>query len=273
MDIAIASLFSIIIIFMNEFDKLKKNIDILRSPDGCPWDKKQTHLSLLPYLFEEANEVCDEIINENYNLLKEELGDLLLQVMLHSKIAEERNKFNIFDVIKKLNKKLIHRHPHVFKDKKVNDSDDVVKLWEEIKSEEKKGIKKESILDNAPKNGSPLIRSYKLQKEASKVGFDWDNYNDVLLKIDEEINELKEAINNNDKKEIEDELGDVLFSLINLARFFNIHSDIALTKSNLRFIKRFNYIEKKIKKLNKKFSDFSLSELDNFWNEAKKNIK
>ena len=254
---------------MNEFNKLKKNIDILRSPDGCPWDKKQTHLSLLPYLLEEANEVCDTIINQDTDHLKEELGDLLLQIMLHSKIAEENNKFNIDDVINKLNEKLIKRHPHVFKNEKADNADDVIKLWQTIKSEEKKDLKNNSILDNVPKNGSPLIRSYKLQKEASKVGFDWKNYNDVLIKIDEEINELKVAIKKNKNVDIEHELGDVLFSLINLARFLKLHSDIALTKANLRFIKRFNYIEKKIKKLNKKFSDFSITELDKFWNEAK----
>lgn len=258
---------------MNEFNKLIKNINILRSPKGCPWDKKQTHLTLLPYLFEEANEVCDTIINYDQEHLKEELGDLLLQIMLHSKIAEENKKFSINEVIKNLNKKLIDRHPHVFKNKKVKDSNDVVKLWESIKLEEKKRHKKDSILDNVLKDGSPLIRSYKLQKEASNVGFDWDNYKEVLIKMDEEIDELKTAIKNKKQNEIEDELGDVLFSLVNLARFLKVHSDVALTKANLRFIKRFTYIEKKIKKLNKKFSDFSITELDKFWDEAKKNCE
>lgn len=255
---------------MSEFNKLKKNIDFLRSPDGCPWDKKQTHLSLLPYLFEEANEVAETIIDEDYALLKDELGDLLLQILLHSRIAEEKNKFDIIDVVKNLNNKLIRRHPHVFANKKVKDTNEVIKLWESIKLEEKKHIKNKSILDNVLKHASPLIRAYKLQKEAAKVGFDWDNFKDVLSKIEEEINELKEAIKKNNINEIEDELGDVFFSLVNLGRFFNIHADIALIKSNLRFIKRFNYIEMKIKKLNKDFSDFSLKELDEFWDEAKK---
>lgn len=258
---------------MNEFNKLKKNIDFLRSPLGCPWDKKQTHLTLLPYLFEEANEVAETIIDEDYEHLKDELGDLLLQILLHSRIAEEKNKFNIIDVIKNLNNKLIRRHPHVFADKKVKDSDDVIKLWESIKLEEKNGVKNKSLLDNVLKHASPLLRAYKLQKEASKVGFDWKNHKDVLLKIEEEINELKDAIKHNKINEIEDELGDVFFSLVNLGRFFNLHADVSLGKANLRFIKRFNYIEKKIKKLKKDFSDFSLEELDKFWDEAKKQEK
>jgi len=258
---------------MHDFNKLKQIINTLRSPNGCPWDKKQTHLSLLSYLLEESNEVCEAIINEDYYQLKEELGDLLLQIILHSKIAEEKNKFNINDIIKNLNEKLIRRHPHVFNDIKAKDSEDVIKIWESIKKEEKKEFQKNSILDNVPKNVSPLMISYKLQKEASKVGFDWNDYKDVLIKIEEELNELKSAIKNNNHIEIEDELGDVLFSIVNLARFLKVHSDVALTKANLKFIKRFNYIEKKLKKLNKKFFDFNLEELDELWNEAKKNFK
>lgn len=257
---------------MIEFDEIKKTIDKLRSPDGCPWDKKQTHKSLLPYLYEEANEVGDAIINNDKNHLKEELGDLLLQILLHSKIAEESNDFTIQDVINNLNIKLIRRHPHVFGEETADSAEDVVKLWEDIKTIEKKDINFNSILDKVPKNFQPLLKSYKLQKIASSVGFDWKDYKGVLKKLEEEINELKEAIASNNIDNIEHEFGDILFALVNLGRFINIKADVALVKANSRFIKRFQYIENKIAKENKKFSDFSIDELEKFWQEAKKNI-
>ena len=252
---------------MKEFDELKKTIDKLRSPDGCPWDKKQTHNSLLPYLLEEAYEVSDAIIDNDKNNLREELGDLLLQIMLHSKIAEEENIFTIEDVLTVLNEKLIRRHPHVFKDENAENADEVMKLWEAIKQDEKKNKKNNSVFDNIPKELPPLSKSYKLQKVAGSVGFDWDNINGVIDKIDEEIGELKEAIDENEN--IEHEFGDLLFSLVNIGRFLHIHSDIALLKANERFMKRFNYIEDKIRNLNKTFKDFTLNELEEFWKEAK----
>ena len=252
---------------MKEFDNLKETIDKLRSPEGCPWDKKQTHNSLLPYLLEEAYEVSDAIIDNNKNNLKEELGDLLLQIMLHSKIAEEENIFGIEDVLIFLNEKLIRRHPHVFKDENADTADEVIKLWENIKLDEKKDKKNCSIFDNIPKELPPLSKSYKLQKVASSVGFDWNNINDVIAKIEEEIGELKEAIASNDN--IEHEFGDLLFSLVNIGRFLHLHSDIALLKANERFMKRFKYIEDKINVLNKSFKDFTLDELEKFWQEAK----
>jgi len=256
---------------MTQFQNLKKTIDALRGPDGCPWDKKQTHLSLLPFLYEEANEVIDAILNNDKSNLKEELGDLFLQILLHSKIAEEENEFNIDDVLEALNKKLIRRHPHIFADKNAGTSDEVLKLWEEVKKEEKKDINHASILDAVPKNFTPVLRASKLQKIASKAGFDWNNYKNVLDKVEEEIEELKESIEK--KTNIEDEFGDILFALVNLARFLKIDSEVALAKANLKFIKRFNYIENKISSLNKNFNDFTLEELENFWSEAKNKLK
>ena len=253
---------------MKEFDKLKKTVDTLRSPKGCPWDKQQTHQSLIPFLYEETYEVADTIINGNVNHLKEELGDLLLQILLHSRIAEESNNFTIKDVIEMVNNKLIRRHPHVFGDINIDNSEDVIKIWESIKKEEKKDKKFSSIFDDIPNNFPPLLKSYKLQKAASRVGFDWKDYKGVLDKIEEELAELKEAIQQNSN--IEHELGDILFAIVNLCKFLNISAETSLAKANMRFIDRFNYIEKKIVELNKNFEDFNIEELEQMWQEAKK---
>jgi tetrapyrrole methylase family protein/MazG family protein len=257
---------------MKEFDELVKIIEKLRSPQGCPWDRKQTSDSLLSYLIEESNEVVDAIINKNSDHLKEELGDLLLQILLHSQIAHENNEFSIQDVVKTLSAKLINRHPHVFSDKEVQNADEVLVLWEEIKKKEKENEKHESILDKVPNNFPSILKSYKLQKAASKVGFDWSNYNDVLAKINEEIDELKDAIIKNNPEDIEHEFGDVMFGLINLSRFINVNPDVALSRANNRFIKRFKYVEKKVNESGRNFNDFSIEELENFWQEAKGTI-
>ena len=254
---------------MIEFEMLVQIIETLRSDNGCPWDKEQTHETLLPYLYEETNEVADTIINMNYSNLQDELGDLLLQILLHSQIARENGQFTIEDVIKNLSSKLIRRHPHVFSDEKANNSDEVLKLWDDIKKIENKG-KHKFLLDKVPYTFSPLLRAYKLQKEASKVGFDWEDFNGPISKIEEELKELKDAIKEGNKKEIENELGDLIFAIVNLGRFFNIRSEVALSKTNDKFKTRFNYIEEKVQNSNKDFKDFSLDELDEFWNEAKK---
>jgi tetrapyrrole methylase family protein/MazG family protein len=253
---------------MKEFDKLKEIIDKLRSKDGCPWDRKQTNESLLPFLYEEANEVVDTILNNDYSHLKEELGDLLLQIMLHSKITEEKNQFSIKDVLNELCDKLQRRHPHVFDNVKAENSDEVKILWEEIKKHEKKNKKIDSILDTVPGNFMPLLKSYKLQKEAAKVGFDWDNYKDIFKKIAEEIDELEEAININHG--IEHEIGDLFFTIINLSRKLKIDPQVAISKANKRFIDRFKIVEDKVKKSNKSFKEFNIEELEEFWQEAKK---
>jgi len=254
---------------MKEFKKLKKIIDKLRSPKGCPWDKKQTHKSLLPYLFEESNEVYDAVIKNDQNHLKEELGDLLLQILLHAKISEEKKEFDIKDVINNISDKLIRRHPHVFGEKSVNNADEVVILWDEIKKHEKKNKKKESVLDDVPSNFTPLLRSFELQKKAAKVGFDWENYNPVLDKINEELNELIDEIESNNKNNIEHEIGDLLFAVINLSRKLDINPITALMRVNLRFIERFKFVEKKVKESGKDIKKCNIDELEKYWQESK----
>lgn len=257
---------------MDAFSQLYETIKTLRSPEGCPWDKKQTHQSLLPFLFEEANEVGDTIVNNDLKHLKEELGDLLLQILLHARIAEEGGHFTLHDVITILNEKLIRRHPHVFGDQSANDADDVKVLWQSIKDEERKHKDFKSILDKVANNFPPLLKSYKLQKEAAGVGFDWTEIEDVFDKLTEEIDELKEAIRLKNSDEIEHELGDILFSIVNVSRFLKVKPDVALFKANMRFTKRFNYIEDKVKENNEDINALSLKELDAYWDEAKKNV-
>lgn len=253
---------------MKEFDRLKNIVAKLRSKEGCPWDREQTHKSLLPYLLEESYEVFDAIQNEDMNHLKEELGDLILQVILHSEIEEESKNFKIEDVLNDISDKLIRRHTHVFGDDKAHSAEDVLLIWDENKKKEKKN-NSDSILNKVPKHFPPLLTSYKYQKEVSKVGFDWENYEGPLNKIFEEYSEIKEAIAKNNVEEIEHEVGDLLFSVVNLGKFFNIRADSALTKANNRFKDRFQYVEKRVKESGKEFSNFSLEELDLFWEEAK----
>ena len=256
---------------MKTFDDLKAIISKLRSPEGCPWDRKQTHESLLPFLMEESGEVFDAVMKNDQLHLKEELGDLLLQIMLHAEIANEQKAFSINDVINDICEKLIRRHPHVFGEETVENSDEVLVLWEKVKKEEKANPdKKEFILDKVPKNFSPLLRSDKLQKEAAKTGFDWPESKMIIDKIHEELEEVKEAVNSGSKKDIEHEIGDLIFSVVNLGRFLKIKSDAALAKTNHRFYERFTYIEKKVRESGKRFEDFTLEQLDAFWDEAKK---
>ncbi|HNZ26995.1 MAG TPA: nucleoside triphosphate pyrophosphohydrolase [Spirochaetota bacterium] len=253
---------------MKEFDRLKNIVTKLRSKEGCPWDREQTHKSLLPYLLEESYEVFDAIQNEDTNQLKEELGDLILQVLLHSEIEEENGNFKIEDVLNGISDKLIRRHTHVFGADKAGSAEEVLLIWDKNKQKEKKN-NLDSILNKIPKSFPPLLTSYKYQKEASKVGFDWKNYEGPLNKILEEYSEIKEAIVKNNIDEIESEIGDLLFSVVNLGKFFNIRADSALTKANNRFKSRFQFVENRVKESGKEFSNFSLEELDLFWEEAK----
>lgn len=257
---------------MTNFEELRKIVEKLRSPEGCPWDRKQTHDSLLPFLFEETNEVADTIISKDSDHLKEELGDVLLHILLHAKIAEENNQFSIDDVIKGISEKLIRRHPHVFGDfeGEVKSTDEVDAIWEAVKKEERKAVKHDSLLDKVPNNFHPLLRSYKLQKEAAKVGFDWDDYHGVLAKIREEYDEIIEAIDEGEPEHIEHEIGDLLFAAVNLGRFFEVNADVALTKCNKRFYERFRLVEEQVALSGKPFDEYSLEELDLFWDNAKK---
>lgn len=258
---------------MKSFEDLIKIVEKLRSPEGCPWDRKQTHDSLLPFLFEETNEVADTIISKDMVHLKEELGDILLHILLHSKIAEENNEFNLNEVINDISEKLVRRHPHVFGEIKAETADDVDRIWESVKVEERKGLKHSSRLDKIPNNFHPLLRSYKLQKEASKVGFDWDDYKPVLDKIDEEVQEIRDAIDSGVVEDIEHEIGDLIFAAVNLGRFFDVNADVSLTKCNKRFYERFRLVEEQVAFSGKDFKDFTLDELDIFWDKAKQLLK
>lgn len=253
----------------DQFLRLKAIVAKLRSEDGCPWDKIQTHQSLLPYLFEESNEVFDAIEDKDVNHLREELGDLVLQVFLHAQIESEKGHYQIEDVLHDICDKLIRRHPHVFGEAKADSPTDVLTLWDQVKSKEHNGEKPESLLDKVPKHFPPLTIAYKYQRQASKVGFDWKDYTGSLKKIFEEYNEVQNAINNNDRENLEHEVGDIIFAVVNLARFFDIRCDVALTKANSRFKNRFMHIEQKVKESGKDWSEFSLDELDKLWDEAK----
>ncbi len=249
---------------MSKFDKLQEIVKKLRAPDGCDWDKEQTHESLTPYLLEEVYEVIEAIENKDFNLLKEELGDLLLHVIFQADLAEENNKFNIQDSLDSINNKLISRHPHIFKSK--NDQSWGKGNWELQKQKEKK---RDSILDGVPASLPALLKARRIQEKASGVGFDWNNVDRVIEKVDEEITELKEAIINNDG--IEEELGDVLFTIVNVSRHLNINPEQALKKSINKFIGRFKLIEKDLKSKKINMKDLSLEQLDIIWEKNKNN--
>ncbi|WP_088043543.1 nucleoside triphosphate pyrophosphohydrolase [Bacillus sp. EAC] len=253
----------------HQFETLRSVIATLRGPDGCPWDQKQTHESLKKYLLEEAYELLEAIDEEDDEHIIEELGDVLLQVMLHAQIGEDDGYFSIQDVIKGLVSKLIYRHPHVFGNVHVENEDEVVQNWQQLKEAEK-GKDVESILSGIPKELSGLLKAEKLQSRAAKVGFDWTELTPVVDKIKEEIAEVLAAIELKDQSKIEAELGDVLFSIVNLARFIDVNPEEAILKTNSKFTKRFQFIESRLGEMNKSFSDVSLEEMDEIWNEAKK---
>ncbi|MBS3811714.1 MAG: nucleoside triphosphate pyrophosphohydrolase [Halanaerobiales bacterium] len=257
--------------FENEFEKLLYVMEKLRGPDGCPWDKKQDLYSLKPYIIEEAYEVVEALEKENMDLLKEELGDLLLQVIFQAQIGKERKLFDIDDIIKGIVAKLIRRHPHVFGEKKVKSVQEVNKTWEEIKQKERIINKEGSILSDISKIQPSLNQAYEVQQKAAEVGFDWNEIEEVIAKIEEEIEELKEVIGDEDTDKIEDEMGDLLFAVVNLSRFKSINPEIALLRTINKFKKRFQYIETSLNKHNKDINKMSLKELDKFWEEAKEN--
>ncbi|HEY4600546.1 MAG TPA: nucleoside triphosphate pyrophosphohydrolase [Cerasibacillus sp.] len=254
----------------HHFYRLKEVIHTLRSPNGCPWDRKQTHESLREYALEEVYELIEAINSQDDDLIVEELGDLLLQVMLHSQIGEDVGYFTIDDVIRTLTEKMIYRHPHVFGDREIENMMDISKEWEELKQEEAGKENRNSILDGIPKQMPALLKSYTIQKKAAKVGFTWDHVDPVWDKLSEELKEVKEAIQTDDKEEIEIEFGDVFFVLANLARYYQIHPEIALNRANEKFISRFSYIEKKLSEKQKDIKYVSFEEMDMYWDEAKR---
>ena len=240
----------------------------LRSEDGCPWDREQTHQSLKQYLVEEAYEVAAAIDHHEDEELAEELGDLLFQVVFHSQIAREENRFDFYDVLEKINSKMIRRHPHVFGAKKAANAKEVRVLWEEIKADEKKKLKPAHELA-ADYFLPALFRACKIQNKAAEKGFDWPGIEGPIDKAKEELQELLEAYEAGDRRAIEEELGDYLFSMVNIARFLKINPELALSKTTNKFINRFNYIMEKVVSTGKNSRDFSLEELDYWWEEAK----
>jgi len=246
----------------NTLEDLIRIVKKLRSPDGCEWDNKQTHESLIPYLLEESHEVVEAIQSKDYNLLKEELGDLFLHLIFQVDLAEEENRFLLKDVFEGINSKLIKRHPHIFYDK--DDPRWKEGNWEESKQKEKK---RDSILEGVPISLPALLRSRRIQEKAAMVGFDWDKIDQVLAKVDEEVGELKESII--DKKGIADELGDVLFTVVNLSRHLDINPEQALNDSTNKFMKRFKKIEKELKDKKIDMKSLSLEELDVLWEKNK----
>jgi len=254
---------------LNSLSKLIKITDTLMGEDGCPWDKVQTRESLKPYLVEETYEVLDALDANDPEKIKDELGDLLYQILFHSKISSLKGEFNFRDVIDNLSEKMVRRHPHVFKEGELNTPDQVVKQWEEIKRNEKNQANQKSILDNIPKNLPSLLRAQKLQKKAAKEGFDWDQISDVFDKLDEEIGEFKEAVLKKKSADIQNEIGDIIFVITNIAKCYKIDAEEALRSTNNKFIKRFQYIEQKIKAKGKTLKDSPLEEMERYWQEAK----
>ena len=247
----------------HKIEKLIKIMDELR--EKCPWDKKQTIQSLRHLTIEEVYELSESIQNQNYDEIKKELGDLLLHIVFYSKIASENNKFSFDDVIEDICKKLVDRHPHIYGDMSLSSEADVKSNWEKIKIKEGR----KSILSGVPKSLPTLIKSYRIQEKVSGIGFDWKLKKDVISKIKEEINELEVEIKN-DTNNIEDEFGDLLFSLVNYSRFLKINPDDALNKTNQKFIKRFKKMENIIQNNSKKIEDLDFNELNHYWLFAKK---
>ncbi len=238
----------------------------------CPWDKEQTSRSLMPYLIEEAYEAYEAIESENDEHMKEEFGDLLYQIYAHSEIARGRGKsgFTMDDVAKGIIEKLIRRHPHVFGSDEVNDKHDVIRNWEIIKKKEKSH--RESILDGVPKQLPALLKAYRIQQKASRVGFDWENGEDIIKKLDEELIEFKEVFRNTDRTRMKEEAGDILFSIVNILRFIDINPEEALSSAIQKFIRRFKFIERESAKRKKDLNEMSLSEMDELWEKAKDSL-
>ena len=248
---------------LDAFNKLLDIMDKIR--EECPWDKKQTIQSLRHLTIEETYELGDAILDNDLPEIKKELGDLLLHIVFYAKIASEKEAFDIADVIKHINKKLIHRHPHVFGDIEVNSVEDVEKNWEKLKLKEGK----KSILEGVPKSLPAMIKASRIQDKAACSGFDWEEPDQVFEKVKEELAELSAEIKQGKKDKIEDEFGDVLFSLINYARFIEVDPESALEKTNKKFIKRFQFLEKEAKKSGKQLTDMTLTEMDVHWEKSK----
>ena len=254
-----------------EITRLVKIMERLRGENGCPWDRKQNYYSLKGYILEEAYEVVEALENEDIGHLKEELGDLLLQVVFESQIAKENKDFDLIEVIKNINKKLIKRHPHVFENLKLKTAEEVKETWDKIKEDEKRNTIKG--IDDYDKGQPSLNQAYEIQENAKEVGFDWDESISIIEKLEEELSEIKEAIKNNEKEEIKNEIGDIIFSAVNLSRFYNINPELAVFSTIIKFKKRFKFMEKEAEKNNIIFSELSLEEMEKYWKKAKLEFK
>lgn len=248
---------------LQAFNRLLDIMDDLRSQ--CPWDQKQTFETLRHLTIEETYELGDAILDNNLDEIKKELGDLLLHIVFYAKIGSETNHFDIADIANTISEKLIHRHPHIYGDVKVDSADDVKTNWENLKLKEGK----KSVLEGVPNSLPAMVKSYRMQEKVASVGFDWPTKEDVWAKVEEEIKEFQDEVKGNTDK-MEAELGDVFFALINYARFINISPENALERTNKEFIRRFQFIENEAEKIGKKLTEMTLEEMDFFWNQAKK---
>ncbi len=248
---------------LSAFERLLDIMDELR--EQCPWDNKQTFESLRHLTIEETYELGDAILDNDLQEIKKELGDLLLHIVFYAKIGSEQNTFDIGDVANEICDKLINRHPHIYGDTKVDGVDQVIKNWESIKIKEGRN----SVLEGVPKSLPALVKAFRIQEKAAGVGFEWDNAEDVLDKVKEEITEFNQEIENKNNDKMEDEFGDVIFSLINYARYLKINPESALERTNKKFIKRFKYIEESAKNEGKVINELTLDQMEVFWNKAK----
>lgn len=252
---------------MTAFEKLCGIVAKLRGPGGCPWDREQTHQSLLPALIEEAYEAAEAAGERDDAHFREELGDLLLLVVMHAEIAQESGRFNIDNIVQEISDKLIRRHPHVFGTSDARDSGAVLKQWEAIKREEKKTDS--HYLASLPKALPALMRAQKVQSKVARVNFDWTEVRDVIAKVEEELREIKEAITSQDREMITDEIGDLLFAVVNLARKCKIDAESALQNATDKFVARFNRVEDELKARGKRLGDVDLAEMDKIWDQIK----
>ena len=252
----------------NQLEAIERLLDIMDNlREKCPWDRKQTFQSLRHLTIEENYELADAILENDYKQIKQELGDLLVHIIFYAKIGSEQKAFDIADIANHISDKLIFRHPHIYGNLKVNDANEVSKNWESIKLKEGK----KSVLEGVPKSLPALIKAFRIQEKVSGVGFDWDSIEGVLNKLNEELEELKEEVAKNNINEMELEFGDLLFSLINYARFLKINPETALERSNKKFMERFKYVESEANKLGKKINQLSIEEMNFFWKLAKSN--
>lgn len=258
------------IVNSNHQDAAKSFVNLLeimdRLREECPWDRKQSNETLRILTIEEVHELSDAILGKNDDEIKKELGDLLLHIVFYSKIGNEKGKFTVSEMIETISEKLIHRHPHIFGDVEVQDENEVKRNWEQLKMKEGR----KSVLEGVPRSLTGLLKSYRLQEKAAGVGFDWQNADDVWDKVNEELHEWKEAIEKKDKNEMEAELGDLLFALVNYTRFVDMNPEDALERTNLKFIRRFQYIEERAREKGKLISEMSFTEMEELYQEGKR---